>query len=87
MTKPIVGWSPDNGGYYPVYCGRCHRIIGSVDTLAGRAGAIKRMSALHYCSAQRVRLIDRTKLTEAQEVARKRNFEAANELLKQAYTY
>jgi len=84
--KPTVSWLPDKGGFYPVHCGRCDRVIGSVDTLAGRAEAIKKMVTLHYCTARNVHIIDRAKLIQAQREANKRNFKKANELLKKAYT-
>ncbi|MBV4366256.1 hypothetical protein [Erwinia phyllosphaerae] len=83
----LVSWTPDNGGYYPVLCNRCNRVIGSVDTLLNRADAIKIMDAMHYCSAKVVLITDRNKLAEAQAAAKSGNFELGNKLLREAYSY
>ena len=83
----LVSWAPSNGGYYPVLCSRCNRVIGSVDTLAGRVCAIKTMDALHYCSTKVVLITDRKKLADAQAAARNRNFELGNTLLREAYSH
>lgn len=83
--KPYVSWT-ESGSFYPVHCGRCNRVIGTIDNLAGKGAAMKIIAALHYCTTRNVRIKNRAKLIQAQEEARKRNFEAANELLKQAYT-
>lgn len=85
--QPTVSWTPDRGGYYPVHCGRCNRVIGSVETLAGNRQRIKILAAMHFCSPQHVHVSDRILLIQAQETARKRNFAAANELLKKAYMH
>ncbi|WP_342656820.1 hypothetical protein GKC68_10525 [Pantoea sp. RSPAM1] len=85
MHKPLVSWTPDKGGFYPVICPRCNRTIGSVDTLAGKSELIKKMNAIHFCTAKNVRIINRSTLIQAQKEAKKRNFDLANKLLKKAY--
>lgn len=85
MHKPLVSWTPDKGGFYPVLCSRCHRVIGSVETIAGKSELIKQMGALHFCSSKNVRTINHAKLIEARKEAVKGNFDQANIILKQAY--